>query len=216
MKALSQLTLIAAVMGLLSGCGSNSKPNWIGGAIQTHKWGYYSGYPETRWDPNGRSMTLLNELRYTDPDGILWIAPAGSKVDGASIPRSLWSLMGGPFEGKYRNASVLHDVAYEQKKRPWYDCDRMFYNAMRCSGVSAIEAKTMYYSLLRFGHHWKFPIKRAKAVKPSELAEQAEPAPEYPRALPVNSQDIDAARTWIQGNDPSLQEIEQRAQSGPQ
>jgi len=25
----------------------------------------------------------------------------------------------------------------------------MFYNAMRCSGVSALEAKTMYYALLR-------------------------------------------------------------------
>ena len=215
MKRLVETILLALGIGFLASCSSGSKSNWIGGAIQTHKWGYYSGYPETRWDPDGRSMTLLNELRYTDPEGILWIAPAGSKVDGASIPRSLWSLMGGPFEGKYRNASVLHDVAYEDKKRPWQDCDRMFYNAMRCSGVSALEAKTMYYSLVRFGHHWKFPIKRAKAVKPSELAEQAQPAEEYPRALPVNSQDIDAARSWIQGNDPSLQEIEQRAQAGP-
>ena len=25
--------------------------------------------------------------------------------------------MGGPFEGKYRNASVLHDVAYDQKNQ---------------------------------------------------------------------------------------------------
>jgi len=215
MKRTFEITLLALAIGSLASCSSGSKSNWIGGAIQSHKWGYYSGYPETRWDPDGRSMTLLNELRYTDPDGILWIAPAGSKVDGASIPRSLWSLMGGPFEGKYRNASVLHDVSYEQKKRPWKDCDRMFYNAMRCSGVSALEAKTMYYSLIRFGHHWKFPIKRAKAVKPSELAERAEPVEEYPRALPVNPQEIDDARTWIQGNDPSLQEIEQRAQSGP-
>ncbi len=64
-------------------------------------------------------MTLLSELRYIDPDGVVWIAPAGSVVDGASIPRVLWSFMGGPFDGKYRNASVLHDVAYDQKTRPW-------------------------------------------------------------------------------------------------
>ena len=74
-------------------------------------------------------------------------------------------IMGGPFEGKYRNASVLHDVAYGEHNRPWQDCDRMFYYAMRCSGVSAAEAKTMYYALYRFGHHWKFPIKRGKPVK---------------------------------------------------
>ena len=216
---LSQKIVVVAAACLLVGCGSDRGPTWVGGAVHSHKWGYYSGYPETRWDPDGRSMTLLNELRYTDPNGIVWIAPAGSHVDGASIPRSLWTLMGGPFEGKYRNASVLHDVAYEQKKWPPKDCDRMFYNAMRCSGVSAVEAGTMYYSLLRFGHHWKFPIKRAKKVKSSELAEQeaaVEQEEQYPRALPVDSNDINAARDWIRGNDPSLQQIEERAQSGPQ
>jgi Protein of unknown function (DUF1353) len=205
-------------LALLAGCGSGRTPGWTAGAIQKHKWGYYSGYPETRWDPDGRSMTLLNELRYTDPDGLIWIAPAGSTVDGASIPRSLWTFMGGPFEGKYRNASVLHDVAYEQKKRPPQDCDRMFYNAMRCSGVSAVEAKTMYYSLLRFGHHWSFPIKRAKPLKPSELASQQEArqADQYPRAMPADRNDIQGARDWIRGNDPSLEEIEHRAETAPQ
>ena len=29
-------------------------------------------------------MTLLSEVRYTDPDGVVWVAPAGSKVNGAS------------------------------------------------------------------------------------------------------------------------------------
>ena len=142
-------------------CGGKKKTDWTAGATSSHPWGYYTGYPETRWNPDGRTMTLLNELHYTDPAGVVWVAPAGSVVDGASIPRSLWSTMGGPFEGKYRNASVLHDVAYDQKNKPWEDCDRMFYNAMRCSGVSAVEAGTMYYSLYKFGTHWKFPIKKA-------------------------------------------------------
>ena len=206
----------AAVLLIVS-CGSRSGPAWTAGAVQYHKWGFYSGYPETRWDPDGRTMTLLNELRYTDPNGLVWIAPAGSKVDGASIPRSLWSFMGGPFEGKYRNASVLHDVAYDQKKRPAQDCDRMFYNAMRCSGVSALEAKTMYYALLRFGHHWKFPIKRAKPVKAKDLPaqEQDVAAEQYPRAVPATGADIDAARDWIRGNDPSLEQIEERVESEP-
>jgi Protein of unknown function (DUF1353) len=156
-------------------------------------------------------MTLLSELRYTDPSGVTWVAPAGSRVDGASIPRSLWSIMGGPFEGKYRNASVLHDVAYEQRNKPWADCDRMFYNAMRCSGVSAAEAKTMYYALYKFGHHWRFSIKRAKPLKKKELTalESAEAAQ---NSSPTAS-DINEMRNWVRTAEPSLEEIEQRAQA---
>src|SRR5215471_10875317 len=70
------------------------------------KWGYYSGEPVMRWSPDGRNMILVTELRYTDPKGKVWVAPAGSVTDGASIPRYLWSIMGGPFEGQYRNAAV--------------------------------------------------------------------------------------------------------------
>src|SRR5882762_8267383 len=173
------------------------------------KWGYYDGEPVTKWNPDGRTMTLLTELRYTDPKGNVWVAPIGSLVDGASIPRYLWSIMGGPFEGRYRNASVLHDVSYGDKKRPWQDCDRMFYYAMRCSGVSAVEAKTMFYALYKFGHHWKFPIKRAKPVKfEGQLVARAEP---IPRAIPVNPAEINEARDWIQNADPSLEQIKQRA-----
>ena len=201
------LALLGAV--LLTGCGSGKTPGWTARATLAHPWGFYSGEPETRWNADGRSMTLLSELRYTDPQGLVWVAPAGSTVDGASIPRSLWSIMGGPFEGKYRNASVLHDVAYEQHNRPWQDCDRMFYNAMRCSGVSAVEAKTMYYSLYRFGRHWKFPIKRAKPVKfEGGLVARGE---QIPRAIPLNENDVNEARDWIRRAQPSLEQIEQRA-----
>jgi hypothetical protein len=155
-------------------------------------------------------MTLIDELRYTDPNGVVWVAPAGSVVDGASIPRSLWTFMGGPFEGKYRNASVLHDVAYSMQNRPPQECDRMFYSAMRCSGVGALEAKTMYFSLLRFGQHWKFSVKRAKPVKLNrKIVARAEA--EMPATVPAAQQQILSARDWIQRTGPSLEEIEQKA-----
>ncbi len=206
------LTLSAAVF---AGCASNTK---VGGSSDTNqtipgatKWGHYDGEPVAKWNPDGRTMTLVTELRYTDPHGEVWIAPIGSVVDGASLPQYLWSIMGGPFEGKYRNASVLHDVAYDEHNRPWKDCDRMFYYAMRCSGVGATESKTMYYALYKFGHHWKFPIKRAKPVKyEGELVTRGE---EIPRAIPVNPTEINQARSWISNTDPSLEQIEQRAQT---
>ena len=200
----------AILLLLLAGCASGKKLNWAAGAEQSHTWGYYSGFPETRWDPDGRSMTLLNELRYTDPKGTVWIAPAGSKVDGASIPKSLWSVMGGPFEGRYRNASVLHDVAYDQHNRSWGECDLMFYNAMRCSGVGRVEAGTMYYALYKFGRHWDYTIKKAKPVKGTQRVAAAEP---FPRATPVNEGQVTAARDWIRSAEPNLEQIQQRAES---
>jgi Protein of unknown function (DUF1353) len=197
-----RVSSIIFAAALLVGCAGDKTPAWVRGALkQQSKWGHYSGYVEARWENDGRTMTLLSELRYTDPDGAVWIAPANSVVDGASIPRSLWSLMGGPFEGKYRNASVLHDVSYDQKNRPHEVCDRMFYNAMRCSGVSAVEAGTMYYALRKFGHHWKAP--KAEPVKVGEEI--------VARAEPVNQGDINTTRDWIRNSDPSMQQIEQRA-----
>ena len=164
-------------------------------------WGRYNGPIETRWENDGLTMVLLNELRYTDPYGEVWVAPAGSRVNGASIPRGFWSIIGGPFEGKYRNASVLHDVAYDQQNRPWQEADRMFYNAMRCSGVGALTAKTIYYTLVRHGRHWK----RARDVSSAEQS-ALRPAPG----------DVDEIKRWIQTSDPSLEQIDARARSGSQ
>src|SRR6266705_4700182 len=214
-EGIQQLALILLFAAILAGCASSKNAGGTSGIDQTipgaTKWGHYTGEPVTKWNPDGRTMTLLTELRYTDPHGETWVAPIGSVVDGASIPRYLWSIMGGPFEGKYRNASVLHDVAYGEHNRPSWDCDRMFYNAMRCSGVSAAEAKTIYYALYKFGHHWKFPIKRAKPVKfEGALVARGE---EIPRAVPVNPAQINEARNWISNTDPSLEQIEQRAQT---
>jgi hypothetical protein len=84
----------------------------------------------------------------------------------------------------------------------------MFYNAMRCSGVSAVEAKTMYFALYKFGHHWKRPSAFSGAVARSGEA--------VPRALPVNETELNETRDWIKSADPSLAQIEQRASQAAQ
>ena len=113
-KAIQSFAFITLFASAFAGCASNNSADTQPGIDQTipgaTKWGHYDGEPVTKWNPDGRTMTLLTELRYTDPHGEVWVAPIGSVVDGASIPRYLWSVMGGPFEGRYRNASVLHDV----------------------------------------------------------------------------------------------------------
>lgn len=127
-------------------------------------WGYFSGPVETRWADDGLTMVVVSELRYTDPYGEAWVAPVGSRVNGASIPRAFWSLIGGPFDGKYRNASVLHDVAYDEQTRSWEDADRMFYNAMRCSGVGAVNGKD---DVLRTAAPW--PTLETSPSHPGEV-----------------------------------------------
>jgi len=191
-----RVALVLTLGLLLSSCVFGRKHSDRPEPIKpTSTWGYFSGPIETRWEADGRTMTLLNELRYTDPKGVVWVAPAGSAVDGASIPRALWPFFGGPFEGKFRNASVLHDVAYDQKSRPWQQVDRMFYDAMRCSGVGAVEAKTFYYALYRHGRHWK----------------QKKQSGDESRSTAVNPAEVDAIQQWIRQTNPTLDQIDSRA-----
>ncbi|MBA3609487.1 MAG: DUF1353 domain-containing protein [Verrucomicrobiota bacterium] len=205
------LLVVLLLASLLGGCASTPPAPWREAATQDHPWGYFSGEPVTQWNRDGRSMTLLREFRYTDPTGYVWVAPAGSVVDGASIPRPLWTLMGGPFEGKYRYASVLHDVAYTIQNRPPKEADRMFYHAMRCSGVGPIEAKTLYFALLRFGWHWDFSVKRAKPVKINRKM-VARALPKEPVTVAAQ-QEIHGVQDWIRSANPSVEEIEEKAES---
>lgn len=122
-------------------------------AQTTTEFGRYSGKVQTEW-LDERKMTLLSDLKYTDPEGQEWLAPKGAKIDGASIPRMLWSMIGSPFSGKYRNASVIHDVACDEKKRPWQSVHRAFYHAMRASDVEPLQAKIMYAAVNNFGPRW--------------------------------------------------------------
>lgn len=115
---------------------------------------HYVGQPDFRWDPNGRNMYLLGDYAFVDNAGSTWNVPKGAEVDGASIPRMFWSLMGGPFEGKYRDASVIHDYFCSVRTRPWKAVDRMFYEAMIVSGVAETEAKVMYLAVVWAGPRW--------------------------------------------------------------
>jgi len=122
--------------------------------------GSYSGQPEVIFSPDGRHMELLKPLIYTARDKQEWVAPAGYKTDGATIPQVAWSFVGGPFSGAYRQAAIIHDVACDEKNRPWKEVHRTFYYGMRASGVSETKAKTMYAAVYIFGPKWELrPIK---------------------------------------------------------
>lgn len=103
---------------------------------------------------DGRKMKLVSEYRYPDQKNQLWIVPAGAVVDGASIPRALWSIVGSPMTGKYRAASVVHDYFCDTKSQNWSVVHRVFYEAMLVSGVEKVQAAYMYWAVYRFGPRW--------------------------------------------------------------
>lgn len=116
--------------------------------------GSFVGSVVAKWSDDGRTMTLVEPFAYVDPTGTRWDAPSGASVDGASIPQFAWSIIGGPFEGKYRNSSVIHDVACVEKRRPWEAVHHAFYTGMLASGVSSVKAKVMYAAVYHFGPRW--------------------------------------------------------------
>lgn len=108
---------------------------------------------------DGRKLKLLNDYRYRDPRDEIWIAPNGWTVDGASIPQTFWSRIGGPLEGQYRNASVIHDYYCDSKKKTWQETHLNFYYGMRAAGVGEVKAEVMYYAVYKYGPRWK-PVSR--------------------------------------------------------
>jgi Protein of unknown function (DUF1353) len=102
----------------------------------------------TCWLPREpRKMKLTQDFSFVDKRGVTWLAPAGSIIDGASIPRAFWHVIGSPFFGHYRRASVIHDVYCVTKSRPHKQVHRMFYEAIKADGVGKYKAKAMYYAL---------------------------------------------------------------------
>jgi len=154
--------LVGCLICLLAGC---AVPVPVGGDN-----GKFVGHVVAQWLDDGRKMKLVEPFGYVDPTGLTWDAPIGSIVDGASIPQIAWSVIGGPFEGKYRNASVIHDVACEQRLRPWPDVHRNFYYGMLASGVDETLAKVMYAAVYQYGPRWSLSVQRVVPLKDVDLA----------------------------------------------
>ncbi len=98
-----------------------------------------------------RDMLLLSDFGFFDDDGLEWIAPKGSLVNGADIPWIAWKTIGSPLVGRYRQATVLHDIYMQNQERGSDAAHKMFYEAMLVSNVTPARAWLMYQAVLHFG-----------------------------------------------------------------
>lgn len=101
-----------------------------------------------------REMKILQDFSFIDSNSVAWVCKAGSIVDGASIPRLFWKIIGPPLVGSYRRASVIHDVYCKSKARKASETHKVFYEMMLADGVPVNKAKLMYLAVKLAGPKW--------------------------------------------------------------
>jgi Protein of unknown function (DUF1353) len=116
--------------------------------------------PIVRLLDDGRRVRLMERYEFVDPNGRSWPVPSETVVDGASIPQIFWSVIGGPWEGRYRGASIVHDYYCVTRSRKSPEVHAMFRDAMLCAGVGSRRAFLMYEAVKRFGPSWPDPRPR--------------------------------------------------------
>lgn len=177
-------------------------------------------------DPDGLRFTLGQPFGYVDPSGTMWQAEKGLVTDGASIPRPLWSIIGGPFEGQYRRAAVIHDFYCDRKYRAWEKVHRVFYDAMITGGVSTVKAKLMYYAVWRFGPRWSVTEivpcvpdssigKFCASVKATSVELSVERPIVEEKDVPGAKSELDEVAVKVSKGDITLDQIEKLADSMP-
>lgn len=138
-------------VGVLTGgrCGA-ATPGRLrgGGGGDAMRW---NAHVDAEWLSDGRSMRLRESLTFLDRAGSIWIASQGIIVDGASIPRFFWRFIGGPFSGRYRRASVIHDAYCQTRERPSRAVHAVFFEMMREDGVGLIKAWLIWGAVRMFG-----------------------------------------------------------------
>ena len=173
--------------------------------------GFFSGNPKTEWlpDTNGpdREMKLLEDFKYTDPNDREWLAPKGSVVNGASIPRPLWAIVGSPYTDDYRRASILHDVACKNSEVSRKEADKMFHSACLAGGCSKSQAALLYAGV-RLGAWGEsvgglIPFKRSALLYrlPDDRTEQEQELFNKYKELAIEIKQL--------GGEPSFEEVDE-------
>ena len=223
------LACTAIVAVILTGCATSDNGAMTELFNKTQAVGKYTGDLLFRSLPNGRDMEIAQPFEYIDPNNVRWVVLEKTLVNGASIPKALWSTIGGPFSGRYRDASVIHDFHCEIRVRPTKQVHRVFYDAMLTSGVGKTKANVMYYAVARFGPSWKKVSRNYICDKPKRASALGLTKAEQkicettPRSIgrdrsrvttaKFNQKEFEAARKVIEAGNLSPDEIEKLAQT---
>ncbi|WP_426994083.1 DUF1353 domain-containing protein [Methylomonas sp. CM2] len=193
------LIRFSLILFLLVGC---SKPM---------NFGHFENSIKVEWvrgDESERRMKLLEDFVYVDPSGKQWIAPKGYETDGASIPKVFWSIVGGPFDGQYREAAVIHDQYCDIKTEPWKDVHRIFYYANRASGISETKAKILYAAVRVGGPKWGSDHSNCYSchdIDPHYKQDRQHRVVNIPE---ITSADANKIVDWVTEKNPTIEDID--------
>lgn len=165
--------------------------------------------------PSDRNIQLIEGFGYKDRNGVEWSVPEGFVSDGASIPWELWPFIGGPFDGPYRDAAVLHDYYCEQRTRTWEQVHAMFLEAALRRGVLESTAQTMYAGILYGGPRWdppKTPLVKAQMTPTPGEKPRVDPGLTRREPTAQEKADFEELRRWIQETKPTPDQIKERVE----
>lgn len=92
--------------------------------------------------PDRKQWKLLAPLSYLDPDFGVIDVPAGFITDFSSVPRLPFTYA---LLGSYGQvAATIHDYLYTSGNLPRAEADRVFFNALRSSGIARWRAWLMW------------------------------------------------------------------------
>lgn len=84
--------------------------------------------------------------------GIWIIAPKGFIYNGASIPRFLWGIFGGPFSGKNKLASLFHDLLCDDPDHELYaERHNIFKEIQKIKGKPWLTRGAMFNAIVAWG-----------------------------------------------------------------
>ncbi len=107
-------------------------------------------------DLGEKDAVLMEPWHIDDVCGFTFVVPAGTRTDGASIPRFLWRVCGHPLMAPRVYAAVLHDWLYGdfEPTAPAIHDSRYYGSALPCD-LTREEADKCYKALSRhFGIPW--------------------------------------------------------------
>lgn len=100
---------------------------------------------------DSRIFRLNSYFRFFSSRGLI-VVHKGQLTDGASIPKIFHSIIG-PF-GSYFHAALVHDSLYKKDNTYLFtrkECDDIFEEGMKVSGVPYITRKVIYSAVRLFG-----------------------------------------------------------------
>lgn len=144
------------------------------------------------------------DVSYQAPDGKIWVAPAGTITDGASIPSVVAGFFGGKLHSSFLFAAIVHDAYCGESNihlpvyqtESWQATHQMFYHACLANGTSNVKAKVMYAGVRLGGPRWALDMETFNDLSQVDEA--------------IIQQEMAYCKDWIeaQGEDLSLEEID--------